>query len=100
MTAQPAKRPTKKASAPKADLKLVKPESKVVLGILYEPVWLYRFLFDNGDVVDITAIRDDSTLRGLLLDQRKKDGIKEDRIAGAARVEFLGYPTMEKLIEL
>jgi hypothetical protein len=104
--AKPTKTPTKRAPAkaataePKPDLKLIKPTQKVINGILYEPVYLHRFLFDNGDVVDVQAIRDDSNLRGLLLDQRKKDGIKDDRIAGSARVEFLGYPDMESLTQL
>jgi hypothetical protein len=94
----PTKRATKKtAPKPKPDLTLVKPEPKIIDGKHYVPVYLHRFLFENGDVVDIETPRDDSTLRDVLLTQRHIHG---DRIAGSTRLNFVGYADMEHYVEV
>jgi hypothetical protein len=100
----PRKRTVKKAAAPSPpiDQLLDKVGPKVVakpsmIARFYEPVYLYRFLFANGDVVDIHAMRDDSVLRDALITHRKVHG---DRIIGATRLGFEGYADMEHYVEV
>lgn len=96
-TRKPVKRVAKAPPQTLPRLDLVKPAAKVVEGKFYEPVYLHRFLFENGDVVDVLAIRDDSRLREALLAQRNIHG---DRITGSTQLDFVGYPDMESLIKL
>lgn len=65
--------------------------------VFCEPVWRFRFLFGDGTVKDVVAIRDDSRLRELLLAERK--GVKNDRIAGSATAAFVGYAKLTDLLD-
>lgn len=90
----PRKRTVKKAAAPPKEPGKIEP--KIVRGRYTEPVYRFRYLFENGDVVDVEATRDDSNLRDALLKERK---IHSDRIAGSTRMEFLGYCNMESYVQ-
>lgn len=67
------------------------PKPFIENGQMREPVYLWRALFSNGDVVEVHAAHDNSVLRELLLKERK---IENDRIEGVARVSFAGYTAM------
>jgi hypothetical protein len=86
----PRKRTVKKAAAPPKEPGKVAPQ--IIDGKYYEPVYIFRYLFENGDVVDIHATRDDSNVRDALLKVRK---VHSDRIVGSTRMEFLGYCSMD-----
>ena len=91
----PRKRVTKKTAAKMAAAKEEPPvplTSQLLGSYWYEPIWLYRFLFEDGTVWDVHAIHADSRLSEALLKSR---GIKNDRIIGAARVACVGYANMQ-----
>lgn len=60
-------------------------------GLVEYPVFQYRFLFGNGDTLDVQALRDDSDLRAAVLTHRK---IKEDRVVGVSDGVVVGWVTV------
>jgi hypothetical protein len=52
------------------------------------PVFAYRVLFANGDTLTIESPRDDSDVRGAVLEHRKLEG---DQIMGVARLGCVGW---------
>jgi hypothetical protein len=52
------------------------------------PVHAYRFLFADGTVLNVESVRDDSVLRGALIDHRK---VPDDRIVGSTVLGCVGW---------
>jgi hypothetical protein len=51
-------------------------------------IYRWRFLFANGDVLDVVSTHDDSHLRGELLKLR---GVTDDRIVGVSEPVPIGW---------
>ena len=86
---QPVKRVAKRV--PQADV-LPAPVAHLVEGEVHLPMFLYRFLFSNGDVVDIVAYRDDPDVRELV--RKRRNLGNEDMIMGVSRVRHVGFTKM------
>jgi hypothetical protein len=65
---------------------------RIVDGAIEYPVYVFRFLFGNGDVLDVRSMQDDSRLREAILKERAIDG---DRIVGTSDGTFVGYMRVE-----
>jgi hypothetical protein len=61
---------------------------RIVDGAVEYPTFEFRFLFTNGDVLDVVGIGDDETLRAAVLAERRIDG---DQIAGVSEGRFVGW---------
>lgn len=59
------------------------------------PVYLVRFMFENGDVVDVEVVHDNNWVTEDLMKWRN---VTNDKIVGHTRLGIVGYTTVDHTI--
>lgn len=72
---------------PKSNDRVMLAADDGVVSVMWR-TYRWRFLFANGDVLDVVSTHDDSHMRGELLKLR---GIADDRIVGVSEPEPMGW---------